>query len=121
MRIPRRLTRDELRGVAWTLRSVRSVRRQLRETGYARITLPPIPERPAAASRGVRFVLWLLPSTCLERAIVLQRWRAAQGDRHDVVIGVSGTRERFRAHAWLDDEQPLGIHVSYRELLRIHP
>jgi hypothetical protein len=52
---------------------------------------------------------------------VLQRWRAAQGDPHDVVVGVLGSGDAFQAHAWLDDESPSGDAAVYRELVRIHP
>ena len=121
MRVPRRLTRDELRGLAWAARSVRSTRRQLRRTGLAGIELPPLPPRPSASIRGVRIVLRRLPATCLERAVILQRWRAAQGDPRDVVVGVLGGGDNFRAHAWLDDEEPSENEDVYRELVRIHP
>ena len=119
--MPRRPTRDELRGAVWALRAVRSARRQLRSTGYAGIVLPPLPPRPRASARGVRLVLRRLSATCLERAVVLQRWRAAQGDPRDVVVGVLGAGDCFRAHAWLDDEEPSDDLAAYRELLRIHP
>ena len=121
MRVPRRPTLGELRAAAWALRSVRSARRQLRRTGYVGIVLPPVPPRAAASAGGVRLVLRRLPATCLERAVVLQRWRAAQGDPHDVVVGVLGSGDAFQAHAWLDDESPSGDAAVYRELVRIHP
>lgn len=121
MRLPRRLTRDELRGLVWALRSVRAARRQLRRTGLTGIVLPPLPSRPAAAARGVRIVLRRLPATCLERAVILQRWRASQGDRRDVVVGVLGAGDSFRAHAWLEDEEPSEAEEAYRELVRIEP
>ena len=121
MRVPRRPTVDELRGAVWALRAVRSARRQLRSTGYARMVLPPVPPRPTSSARGVRVVLQRLPGTCLERAVVLQRWRAAQGDPRDVVVGVLGSGDAFRAHAWLDDERPARDAAAYRELVRIRP
>ena len=112
-------TPHELAGAVWALRAVRAARRQLRRTGYEGIVLPPVPRRPAEAARGVRMVLRRLPATCLERAVILQRWRAAQGDPHDIVVGVIGPGEGFRAHAWLDDEEPGD--ERYSELLRIRP
>jgi hypothetical protein len=66
-------------------------------------------------------VLRRLPSTCLERALVLQRWRAAQGDGCDVVIGVAGNHSDFRAHAWLDDERSRADLEEFRELVRLRP
>ena len=113
-------TAHEAWGAVWALRAIRSARRQLRRSGYEGIELPPVPRRQEAAARGVRVVLRRLPATCLERAVILQRWRAAQGDPHDVVVGVIGPGAHFRAHAWLDDEEPDGT-VRYRELLRIRP
>lgn len=65
-------------------------------------------------------VLRRLPATCLERAVVLQRWRVARGDPHDVVIGVQGTGDSFRAHAWLDDEDAAEA-GDFRELVRLRP
>jgi len=58
------------------------------------------------------------PSSCLERALVLQRWEADHGSPGDVVIGVVGPRDGFRAHAWLEsasDGQP----SVFQELLRL--
>jgi hypothetical protein len=82
--------------------------------------LPRVPELPRSAARGVNAVLARLPATCLERAVVLQRWRIAQGDPHEIVVGVTGTRDDFRAHAWLDDESPADI-GPFRELVRLRP
>jgi hypothetical protein len=63
-------------------------------------------------------VLRRRPSTCLERALVLQRWEAAHGAGADVVIGVPRHSEDFVAHAWLDG-MPDGQAAHYHELLRI--
>jgi Transglutaminase-like superfamily len=42
-------------------------------------------------------------ATCLEAAVVRQRWLAAHGDVRDIVIGVSPTGLRDQpAHAWVD-------------------
>jgi hypothetical protein len=56
------------------------------------------------------------PHTCLERAFVLQRWLVSQGEEYDVVIGVTGPSQGFRAHAWIDGEQ---VPADFRELARI--
>ena len=119
--MPKRPTVHELRAAFWAVRSVRRARRQLRRSGYEAMTLPRIPALPASASRGVNAVLRRLPATCLERAVVLQQWRAAHGDLRDVVVGVVGTREAFRAHAWLEDESPAADAREYRELVRLPP
>ncbi len=100
---------------------MRSARRQLKHSGYEGLTLPPVPRLPTAASRGVHVILRRLPSTCLERAVVLQRWRIAHGDAQDIIVGVRGTKESFEAHAWLDDERLAQDVGGYRELVRLHP
>jgi hypothetical protein len=118
--VTKRATLRQLRAALWALRAVRSARRQLRRSGYEGLTLPSVPVLPMSASRGVNAVLRRLPSTCLERAVVLQRWRAAHGEARDVVVGVKGSREDFRAHAWLDDERPVEL-GEFRELVRLRP
>ena len=58
------------------------------------------------------------PSTCLERAVVLQRWLLAQGESRAIVIGVHRQEDEFRAHAWVDGEQDRLAPV-FEELLRV--
>ena len=73
------------------------------------------PSLPPSSARGVRVVLRNRPNSCLERALVLQRWEAAQGYPRDVVIGVTAPDD-FKAHAWLDgDPSESG---EFAELLR---
>lgn len=108
-----------LRAAFWTVRSLRAARRHLRAAGLEGLELPPVPPLPRSATGGVRAVLRLVSPTCLERALVLQRWRAAQGDPQDVVVGVRPPRGGFAAHAWLADERA-GTD-EYRELLRVPP
>jgi len=114
-------TPNEVRAALWTWRAVRSARKQLRRTGYEQMRLPRVPDLPSSSVRGVNAVLRRWPPTCLERAVVLQRWRAEHGDPHEVIVGVSGTRDRFRAHAWLDDEPPAAELGSFQELVRLQP
>jgi hypothetical protein len=109
-----------LRAAWWAHRAVRSARRQLRATGLEDLRLPRLPELPATAERGVFAVLRRLPHTCLERALVLQRWKAAHGEPLDVVIGVRGPGPAFGAHAWLAGE-PHEAEGAYRELRRVRP
>jgi Transglutaminase-like superfamily len=75
------------------------------------------PPLPPHAGRGVDAVLRRVPSTCLERALVLQRWLAEHGTQKDVVIGVTGASD-FGAHAWLDGER---VDARFRELTRLAP
>jgi hypothetical protein len=105
-----------LRAALWALRAAGTARRQLRRDGLNRIELPEPPRVPENASRGVLAALRRRPATCLERALVLQRWYAAHGRPHDIVIGVAGTAESFEAHAWLEGEDP---GRGYRELSRV--
>jgi len=64
----------------------------------------------------VAAVLARRPASCLERALVLQRWDAAHGRPRDVVIGVTSPAD-FSAHAWLDGD-PAGA-GPFQELLRL--
>jgi hypothetical protein len=107
-----------LRAALWTLRALRRTRRDLARRGLegARVTRPPA--LPASARRGVVAVLRRRPSSCLERALVLQRWEAAHGAGTDVVLGVQAPGERFEAHAWLAT-MPDGQSEGFEEILRL--
>ena len=37
---------------------------------------------------------------------MLQAWHAAHGEPRDVIVGVTAPGAEFRAHAWLDGEEP---------------
>jgi Transglutaminase-like superfamily len=67
----------------------------------------------------VHAVLRRLPSTCLERAVVLQTWRRAQGESREIVIGVR-PGDSFEAHAWVEGEGD-PIAGAFHELLRVPP
>jgi transglutaminase superfamily protein len=115
-----RVDLPSLRAALWTYRALRSARRQLRRTGLDGLSLPRLPRLAPSAGRGVRAILRRQPHTCLERALVLQRWRAAHGEPRDVVVGVRGPSATFQAHAWLEDEEPVA-NESFAELLRVRP
>jgi Transglutaminase-like superfamily len=107
-----------LRALVWAGRSLVHVRRSLRHTALPDVTVAPPPSLPPDAVRGVRFVLGRRPNTCLQRALVLQAWHAAQGSPREVVIGVTSSRNTFSAHAWLDGA--LGEPgPDFEELLRL--
>jgi len=108
-----------VRAMWWSLTAMVRVRRALRRRGLEAIAVPPPPALPGQAFRGVRLVLRTRPSTCLERAFVLQAWYAAQGAPKAVVIGIAGPSKDFRAHAWLDGER--AAEAEYQELLRLPP
>jgi hypothetical protein len=111
----RTLDRATLRAAWWTVTQLESVRRQLPRTAYADVRVEEPPPLPRSAGRGVEAVLRRTPATCLQRALVLQRWLRAQGVARDVVIGVTGATD-FRAHAWVEGEHRPD---EFRELTRI--
>lgn len=107
-----------LRAAWWTRRALARARRRLRRDGLAaRINSPP--PLPPGAIRGVRAILRRQPNTCLERALVLQRWLAAHDAPYDVVVGVS-RREGFQAHAWLEFESTPTT-ARFSEITRLRP
>jgi len=109
-----------LRAAWWTHRALRRVRIELRAKGLKYSAAPAPPRLPKHARRGVLAILRREPSTCLERALVLQRWHQAHGNDRDVVVAVKDARFDFAAHAWLDGE-PDGDVETFSELLRLPP
>ena len=100
----------------WALRAIILTKRRLRRDGLSAVVVPEPPRLPAHARRGVSIVLRHRRPTCLERALVLQRWLASRGTVRDVVIGVTGTSGGFQAHAWVEGE-PIG--EKFHELTRV--
>lgn len=113
---PRRYDVPSLRGALWAERALRQARRGLRRSDLREVEIGAPPSLPASAERGVLGLLRRRRCTCLERAIVLQRWYAAQGSPREVVIGVRGPTDEFRAHAWLEGD-PEG--EAFQELMRL--
>ncbi|MDX6400423.1 MAG: hypothetical protein QOF27_1029 [Gaiellaceae bacterium] len=109
-----------VRAAWWTHRALRRMRAELGTKGLEYSAAPKPPDLPPRAGRGVLAVLRREPSTCLERALVLQRWHEAHGNVRDVVVAVKGPTLDFSAHAWLDGE-PDGEVGAYAELLRLPP
>jgi hypothetical protein len=116
----RSLDLQSLRAAWWTHRALRGVRTDLRANGLKYSPPPNPPHLPSHAARGVFAVLRRQPSTCLERALVLQRWHAAHDSARDVVIAVKGNQIDFAAHAWLDGD-PDGSTGAFSELMRLPP
>jgi hypothetical protein len=112
------MTPSSLRAAAWALLALRRARRDLAARGLdgALVTSPP--RLPASARVGMLAVVHRRPSTCLERALVLQRWEADHGLPNDVVIGVRGAGEDFEAHAWLEGMPDAGPH-AFHEIFRL--
>jgi hypothetical protein len=111
----------DARAAWWTWRALRAVRSQLRAGAVRDVVVPSPPSLPEHNSRAVRRVLRRVEPSCLERALVLQRWLVLQGDARDVIVGTEGSlRESFHAHAWLDGEpRPPGS--RFVELTRLSP
>jgi hypothetical protein len=102
----------------WAAVSLRRASSDLAEHGLAGAHVAAPPRLPASARAGVMAVVRRRPSTCLERALVLQRWEAEHGVESDVIIGVTGLGDGFAAHAWLEaiPDAPPGI---FEEILRL--
>jgi hypothetical protein len=91
-----------LRAAWWAFRSTNIVRKQL-AVGVVRPTVPSPPNLPLSAGIGVDVVIGRLQATCLEAAMVRQRWLSAHGIRRDVVIGLPALNfGATPAHAWVD-------------------
>ena len=103
-------------GGAWAARAALAAHRQLKTVALERVRLPAVPALPRGAGRGVQAVLRRTRPTCLERALVRQRWLASQGVRRDLVIGVR-SGPPFAAHAWLEGDPPASS-AGYDELSR---
>ena len=89
----------------WTVRTTRRVKGQLATGGIA--ALRPASTPPSRASgRVVRALLAGSRQSCLVEAAVRQAWHASRGDHRDLVIGVAGPAEGFKAHAWLEGDAP---------------
>jgi hypothetical protein len=106
-----------LRAAWWTLRAIRTARGNLRRPDFGADRIPLPPPVSANAGHAVRGVLARRHDSCLVRALVLQRWHAAHGERRDLVIGVTPPRQGFRAHAWIDGD-PTCHEAGFIELLR---
>jgi hypothetical protein len=105
----------------WTWRALRAARAQLRGGAVRDVRLPAPPPASQHGARAVRVVLARQRPSCLERALVLQRWLAGQGIERDVIVGTEGSAAGdFAAHAWLDGEQQLPER-RYVEILRLTP
>lgn len=107
-----------LRGFWWADRALRAARRGLGAGHMFGLVLPTVPRLPAGGTRGVEARLRLRGHTCLEQALVRQRFLASRGDPPDVVIGVRSTATGYVAHAWLEGEDDPSA-VEFLELTRL--
>lgn len=121
----RRLPRFDPRTVRaawWAWRSVRAARSDLATDGLRARVAPPPATLPWGARTGVNGVLNRLSPTCLEGALVLQRWLSAHGIARHVVVGVArDAGGAVTAHAWIDGIAAPDDHANYTEIHRIEP
>lgn len=100
---------DRARAAGWSGRVWWQVRRQLRRCRLADVAVGTPPRHPSGHGRGsVLATLAVLRASCLERAVVVQQWDAADGRERDLLIGVSRAGGRTLGHAWLEGENPRG-------------
>lgn len=111
---------NEIRVALWAFRATRAARRQMTTVRWNQVRIPPPPDAPASAERGVRFGLHRAHATCLVDALVRQEWYRAHGTEREVVIGITAPRRGFEAHAWLEGDPPCH-EKSFTELMRSAP
>jgi hypothetical protein len=116
----RSLDMPTLRAAWWARKALRRLHADLQVSGLKYQPAPAPPQLPPHARRGVLAILRRQQSTCLERALVLQRWEELQGRPRDVIVAVKGPTVDFAAHAWLDGD-PDGDVSSFAELMRLPP
>ena len=107
----------EVRAAWWAYRALRDARRNL-AAGHTEVRLAPPALLPTAV-RGVDAVLRRSRPTCLEAALVRQRWLGAHGVMRDVVIGVTAPSDGFSAHAWLEEPGKPTPSQPWHELRRV--
>lgn len=114
----RRYSVANFRAAWWARHAARRTERTLRRQGLDRaLELRPPPALPYEAERGVRAALRRTEDTCLVESIVLQCWYKAHGRPRDLIVGVTEPGEEFRAHAWLEGDEPQS--EPFHELLRL--
>jgi hypothetical protein len=111
----------DLQAAIWAWQALHSARQQLQGGAVRGVRVPEPSPLPIAASRAVRVVLTARKASCLERALLHQRWLAAHGIERDVVVGTrGGAGDEFCAHAWVDGT-PQGTDRRFVEMIRLAP
>lgn len=110
----------DLRAAWWARRALLVARSALAEGQLREISLPAPPALPPRAGRGVEALLRRREHTCLEGALVRQRWLAAHGDCREIAIGVSAPSPTFVAHAWLEGDRSADA-GRFHEVTRLGP
>ena len=109
-----------MRAAWWARSALRAARCGLARGEIRDIELPTPPKLPASAARGVAGLLRRRDHTCLEGALVRQRWLIAQGEPRAIAIGVTAPSQGFAAHAWLVGEEDPDWPI-FHELTRLEP
>ncbi len=110
--------RERVRAAAWALRAFSSVHAELREDGLS-TKVPAPPPLPSRTLRTVEVVLRIRRATCLERALVVQRWFAARSVPRTVVVGISESPGAFAAHAWVEGHDAPAFFEGYQPIRRV--
>lgn len=113
-------TLAELRAARWANRALSEVRHKLSAVPLSELVIAAPKRLPPSGDRGVRAVLRLRRPSCLEAALVRQRWLAAHGVNREVIIGVGSPSEDFLAHAWIEGEEDV-VCARFSELTRLAP
>jgi hypothetical protein len=108
-----------LRAMLWANRALGQIRRQLKRGELQSLEVAPAPRLPRTAALGVSEVLRRRRTTCLEEVLVIQRWKAAQNEPVDVIVGIKPGEDLFRAHAWIDGDGT--VEEGFEELFRVAP
>ena len=108
-----------VRAAWWAATALRDVHRRLAAVGLRAVVKSP-PALPRSAWGGVVRVLNRSRSTCLERALVWQKWLFVHGDHRAVVIGADVPDANLSAHAWVEGEEPVS-ESAFAEMLRLPP
>lgn len=118
MSAPRLSEIASLRAAWWAHRALCAARAGLSRGELRTVRIPGPPPLPSSAVRGVEALLRRRSHSCLEGALVRQRWLAAQGEHRDIAIGVMPPSQGFAAHAWLEgDSDPIA--ERFHELTRV--
>ena len=106
------------RTLLWSLRMVGRIREQVPQRSFRDIALSAPPALDRRSRSAVNAGLRLRRATCLEQALLRQRFDAANGVDRTLIIAVSSPANGFRAHSWLEGEPQRD--QSLREIVR-HP
>ncbi len=106
------------RTLLWSVRMVGRVRKQLPQRPFSEVVLSTPPALDVRSRSAMNAGLRLRRASCLERALLRQRFDAANGVQRTLIIAVTSPADGFRAHSWLEGDRQQD--TSMREIVR-HP